>query len=28
MEMGLHLGMKLESFVPPDQMPERKEDVA
>jgi DNA-directed RNA polymerase subunit alpha len=28
MEMGLHLGMKLESFVPPDQMPERKEEVA
>jgi DNA-directed RNA polymerase subunit alpha len=27
-EMGLHLGMKLESFSPPDQMPERKEDVA
>ena len=26
--MGLHLGMKLESFVPPDQMPERKEEVA
>ena len=28
MEMGLHLGMKLESFVPPDQMSERKEEVA
>ena len=28
MEMGLHLGMKLESFSPPDQMPERKEEVA
>jgi len=27
-EMGLHLGMKLESFSPPDHMPERKEDVA
>jgi DNA-directed RNA polymerase subunit alpha len=27
-EMGLHLGMKLESFVPPDQMLERKEEVA
>ena len=27
-EMGLHLGMKLESFSPPDQMPDRKEDVA
>lgn len=27
-EMGLHLGMKLESFVPPDQVPERKEEVA
>jgi DNA-directed RNA polymerase subunit alpha len=27
-EMGLHLGMKLESFAPPDQMPERKEEVA
>ena len=27
-EMGLNLGMKLESFSPPDQMPERKEDVA
>jgi DNA-directed RNA polymerase subunit alpha len=27
-EMGLHLGMKLESFTPPDQMPERKEEVA
>ncbi|MBM4301104.1 MAG: DNA-directed RNA polymerase subunit alpha [Deltaproteobacteria bacterium] len=27
-EMGLHLGMKLESFVSPDQMPERKEEVA
>ncbi len=28
MEMGLHLGMKLETFVPPDQLPERKEEVA
>jgi DNA-directed RNA polymerase subunit alpha len=28
MEMGLHLGMKLESFVTPDQMPDRKEEVA
>ncbi len=27
-EMGLHLGMKLETFAPPDQMPERKEEVA
>lgn len=27
-EMGLHLGMKLETFMPPDQMPERKEEVA
>lgn len=27
-EMGLSLGMKLDSFVPPDQMPERKEEVA
>jgi DNA-directed RNA polymerase subunit alpha len=27
-EMGLKLGMKLESFVPPDQMPDRKEEVA
>jgi len=27
-EMGLSLGMKLDSFSPPDQMPERKEDVA
>ena len=27
-EMGLHLGMKLESFLPPDEMPERKEEVA
>lgn len=27
-EMGLNLGMKLENFVPPDQMPERKEEVA
>ncbi len=27
-EMGLHLGMKLESFVPPEQVPERKEEVA
>jgi DNA-directed RNA polymerase subunit alpha len=28
MEMGLHLGMKLENFTPPDQMAERKEEVA
>jgi DNA-directed RNA polymerase subunit alpha len=28
LEMGLHLGMKLENFAPPDQMPERKEEVA
>jgi DNA-directed RNA polymerase subunit alpha len=28
MEMGLHLGMKLENFVPPDQMADRKEEVA
>ncbi len=27
-EMGLHLGMKLENFAPPEQMPERKEEVA
>jgi len=27
-EMGLHLGMKLENFMPPDQVPERKEEVA
>ncbi|MCX5888958.1 MAG: DNA-directed RNA polymerase subunit alpha [Deltaproteobacteria bacterium] len=27
-EMGLHLGMKLDNFMPPDQMPERKEEVA
>ena len=27
-EMGLNLGMKLESFAPPDQMPDRKEEVA
>jgi DNA-directed RNA polymerase subunit alpha len=27
-EMGLHLGMKLENFTPPDQVPERKEEVA
>ncbi|MEW6660194.1 MAG: DNA-directed RNA polymerase subunit alpha [Thermodesulfobacteriota bacterium] len=27
MEMGLHLGMKLENFVPPEQVPERKEEV-
>ena len=27
-EMGLHLGMKLENFSPPEQMPERKEEVA
>ena len=27
-EMGLHLGMKLENFLPPEEMPERKEEVA
>ncbi len=27
-EMGLGLGMKLENFTPPDQMPERKEEIA
>ncbi len=27
-EMGLNLGMKLDNFIPPDQMPERKEEVA
>ena len=27
-EMGLHLGMKLENFMPPDLVPERKEEVA
>jgi DNA-directed RNA polymerase subunit alpha len=27
-EMGLNLGMKLETFMPPDQIPERKEEVA
>lgn len=27
-EMGLQLGMKLDSFVPPEQMPERKEEIA
>ena len=27
-EMGLHLGMKVENFVPPDQVSERKEEVA
>ncbi len=27
-EMGLHLGMKLDNFVPPDVVPERKEEVA
>jgi len=27
-EMGLHLGMKLENFVPPEQVAERKEEVA
>jgi DNA-directed RNA polymerase subunit alpha len=27
MEMGLHLGMKLDNFVPPEQVPERKEEV-
>ncbi len=25
-EMGLHLGMKLETFTPPEQMPDRKEE--
>jgi len=27
-EMGLALGMKLDTFVPPDQVPERKEEMA
>jgi len=27
-EMGLHLGMKLENFGPPEQMPERKEEIS
>jgi DNA-directed RNA polymerase subunit alpha len=27
-EMGLHLGMKLENFVPPEEVPERKEEIA
>ncbi len=27
-EMGLHLGMKLDNFVPPEQIPERKEEMA
>ena len=27
-EMGLALGMKLDTFVPPDQLPERKEEMA
>ena len=27
-EMGLQLGMKLENFTPPEQMPERKEERA
>ncbi len=27
-EMGLNLGMKLENFAPPEQMPERKEEIA
>jgi DNA-directed RNA polymerase subunit alpha len=27
-EMGLHLGMKLDNFAPPEQMPERKEEIA
>jgi DNA-directed RNA polymerase subunit alpha len=27
-EMGLQLGMKLDNFVPPEQMPDRKEDIA
>jgi DNA-directed RNA polymerase subunit alpha len=27
-EMGLHLGMKLDSFSPPDLQPERKEEIA
>lgn len=27
-EMGLHLGMKLDNFVPPEEVPERKEEIA
>lgn len=27
-EMGLQLGMKLDNFMPPEQMPERKEEIA
>jgi DNA-directed RNA polymerase subunit alpha len=27
-EMDLHLGMKLDNFAPPEQMPERKEEIA
>ncbi len=27
-EMGLQLGMKLDSFAPPEQLPERKEERA
>lgn len=27
-EMGLHLGMKLDNFVPPEDVPERKEEIA
>jgi DNA-directed RNA polymerase subunit alpha len=27
-EMGLNLGMKMDNFMPPEQMPERKEEVA
>ena len=27
-EMGLQLGMKLDNFVPPEQVPERKEEIA
>jgi DNA-directed RNA polymerase subunit alpha len=27
-EMGLALGMKLDGFAPPEQLPERKEEIA
>jgi DNA-directed RNA polymerase subunit alpha len=27
-EMGLNLGMKLDNFVPPEEVPERKEEIA
>lgn len=27
-EMGLQLGMKLDNFAPPEQLPERKEEIA